>query len=133
MNDLVSEITNTIAQARRDDRDADPDSRVYFARESSVGAIKIGKSKHARKRVSELNFGALYGVTLLATIEGGCCVESALHTFFQRFRIRGEWFHPVPELLAYIEKEGEDTETTRKREMEVAGQAMRDVKGIVAR
>jgi hypothetical protein len=72
---------------------------VYFARDRASGDIKIGTSKNVRKVSSEIK----RSIDLLATMDGNCEVESIMHCRFAHARIRGEWFRPVPELLAYIE------------------------------
>lgn len=43
-------------------------------------------------------------IHLLGTMPGGKQIESELHHKFSRERIRGEWFNPSVELLAYIER-----------------------------
>lgn len=78
-------------------------SVIYFLQESMAGAIKIGTSKHLKKRLDELDRHLPSTTKLLATIEGDREVEWVVHLRFAHARIRGEWFRPVPELLAYIE------------------------------
>ena len=129
--DLLRELEGAIKQARRDDKDSDGRTRVYFIQESSIGAIKIGVSRHSKKRAKELQDHSLYVITLLATVEGGYSVEHALHHLFAHAYIRGEWFHPVEELIAYIAKEGEPNEVTERRERDEIFEKMRNVKGLV--
>lgn len=92
-----------VAAAQTDDR-PDGTMKVYFVRESGMGAIKIGVSKQLNKRMSELSRILPYKIDLLATIAGGREVEWTLHNRFDHARIQREWFRPVPELLAYIEE-----------------------------
>ena len=132
-DELKRELEPVLAQALRDDKEADDQTRVYFIRESSVGAIKIGVSKHPKKRAKELQNHSLYVITLLATVDGGYSVEFLLHHLFAHAYIRGEWFRPVEELLAYIAKEGEPIEATEKRELKEIAEKMRNVKGLVTR
>lgn len=132
-DELKRKLEPALAQALRDDKDADDRTRVYFIQESSVGAIKIGVSKHPKKRAKELQDHSLYVITLLATVDGGYSVEFRLHQLFAHAYIRGEWFRPVEELLEYIEKEGEPIAVTDKRERDKIFEKMRGVKGLVTR
>lgn len=128
--ELLLDLESVIAQARRDDADADPRNRVYFIQESGIGAIKIGMSKHARKRATELQYSMPHTVVLLATVGGGCGVEHALHTLFAHAYIRNEWFRPVDELLEYINKEGELPEVTEARELKLLHDKVRNMRVI---
>lgn len=76
--------------------------RVYFVQESGMGAIKIGFTQDVGARVKDLAAATPHKLTTLVTIEGDHQVERAIHRRFSHARIRGEWFRPVPELLAYI-------------------------------
>ena len=76
--------------------------RVYFVQESGVGAIKIGTARNVGARVSNMAVGTPHLLTVLVVISGNREVERSLHSRFRHARIRGEWFRPVPELLAYI-------------------------------
>jgi hypothetical protein len=73
----------------------DQPSVVYFARREVL--IKIGTSVRLRRRMSQL-------ATLeLATEPGDCVLESQLkHRFRHLLAVGREWFHPGPELIAYI-------------------------------
>ena len=77
-------------------------ARVYFIQETETGAIKIGTTKELQKRLQGLRSSNPNELKLIATISGDSRVERALHHRFDRAHIRGEWFRPVPELLAYI-------------------------------
>lgn len=116
--ETLSELENSIAQGRRNDKERDSRTRVYFIQESGMGAVKIGVSRHAHERVKELRGSTPHTLRLLATVEGGCCVEATLHLLFRHAHVSGEWFRPVAELIGYIEKEGELPEATKKRELE---------------
>lgn len=132
-DELKREMEPILAQALRDDKDEDGQTLIYFVQESSIGAIKIGVSKHPKKRAKELQDHSLYVIKLLATVDGGYSVEHALHHLFAHAYIRGEWFRPVEELIAYIAKEGESIEVAEKRERDKIAEKMRSVKGLVAR
>ena len=78
--------------------------KVYFIQESGMGAIKIGTAKDVDARVCELATSTPHLLVVLAVMDGDRGVEYALHQRFDDARIRGEWFRPVPVLLAYIEQ-----------------------------
>ncbi len=132
-DELKLKLEPHLAQALREDKSTDEQTRVYFVQESSIGAIKIGVSKHPKKRAKELQDHSLYVIKLLATVDGGYSVEHTLHHLFAHAYIRGEWFRPVDELIAYIAKEGEPIDVTEKRERDEIFEKMRSVKGLVAR
>jgi hypothetical protein len=79
-------------------------SKVYFVQEAPAGDIKIGTSKDVGARVREMTVANPRPLVVLATMSGDRKIETLLHKRFAsaRIRIRGEWFRPVPELLAYI-------------------------------
>ncbi len=57
---------------------------------------------HVNTRVLNLSTSTPLSLDVLAVIDGNWNTEQALHRRFARARIRGEWFRPVPELLAHI-------------------------------
>lgn len=77
-------------------------SGVYFVQALDVGLIKIGLAKNIRKRLSGLDSQSAVALTFLGYVPGGRAVELELHARFGSHRVRGEWFHPVEELLALI-------------------------------
>jgi hypothetical protein len=79
-------------------------SRVYFLQESSIGAIKIGTTKNVNTRVRTAATYTPHTLSVIASISGNHEIKIDLHRRFAdaRIRRRGEWFRPVPELLAYI-------------------------------
>lgn len=82
---------------------ADGQSKMYFIQASS-GPIKIGwtRSKKATIRMQELQVGNHEQLVLLAVVPATELEEMEAHKRFEHARIRGEWFHPVPELLQFI-------------------------------
>jgi Meiotically Up-regulated Gene 113 (MUG113) protein len=104
---IVDDMDNdAVTLARVDDRAKVPDgsSVVYFIQEDGAGAIKIGTSKHLKKRMDEIARILPSEIVLLATIEGGHEVEWVIQQRFNHAHVKGEWFRPVPELLEYIAK-----------------------------
>lgn len=97
-------LIDVIEQARQRERNGPSTMRVYFVQESGLGLIKIGTSMNVSARMSALSRGTPHDLTLLTTIAGGFAVESEIHRHFERDRVRGEWFRPIPDLLAYLEE-----------------------------
>lgn len=79
------------------------DAVLYFAQEGDDGPVKIGYSANARKRVPMLQVGNARRLRFLASMPAEPGTERAWHDRFESARIRGEWFEPVPELLAAID------------------------------
>lgn len=76
---------------------------VYFIRAGS-GAIKIGIAKSPKRRMAELQCSHHETLEIAATTPGGRTSERAYHLRFKEHHIRGEWFHPHPDILAEIER-----------------------------
>jgi len=89
-------------RARKRDEGMRQNAKVYFARRQSDGAIKIGTSTYVPGRMCAIT--RRDPVTLLLVIDGGFQVEALLHWCFASARVHGEWFLPIPELLAYIKE-----------------------------
>lgn len=77
---------------------------IYFIQcGTAAGPIKIGYAKHnALGRLAALQIGHYEDLHLLGCIEGDRKSEHPLHDKFRAHHIRGEWFHPSAELLAFI-------------------------------
>lgn len=75
---------------------------VYFIQQGADGPIKIGVTVDVEKRRRVLQTGSAQTLVLLSTIKGTEKQEAELHRRFKHLRLRGEWFRPEPELLAYI-------------------------------
>lgn len=90
---------------RRDlHRDAPNCSGVYFVRYGERGEIKIGRTKNIRDRLRRLQTTSPIELVLLAYRPGSGHEEKHYHHCFAHARTYGEWFRPVPELLACIEE-----------------------------
>lgn len=76
---------------------------IYFAQAGEGGPVKIGWTAKPRRRFATLQTDCWLRVDILASIPGSMRDEAALHERFRAHRIRGEWFRPVPELLAFAE------------------------------
>jgi hypothetical protein len=79
-----------------------PEEAVYFIQQGAGGPVKIGLAKDVRKRLWTLQTSTPAPLFVRATIGGDRQTERALHAFYAREHIRGEWFRPSPRLVAYI-------------------------------
>lgn len=89
---------------------------IYFVQFAKRGPIKIGlvsfadrenpryKRAMLESRIGGLQTGCPYELRLLAAVDGNRDSEAWLHYQFYHLHIRGEWFHPAPELLEMIKK-----------------------------
>jgi hypothetical protein len=77
---------------------------IYFAQADVIGHIKIGwhAGTNAADRLRELQTGCPTRLVLLGTMPGEQQTEADLHRRFAFSHAHGEWFRPVPELLAFI-------------------------------
>lgn len=91
---------------------------ICFVQPVGGGPIKIGHSKvSVHERLAALQTGSPYLLELLLTIQGGIRHEKDLHRRFAHARSHGEWFHPCPELLAYIAGKKEEQSRPRRAPM----------------
>lgn len=76
---------------------------IYFAQIGHDGPIKIGDCEptRVRARLMQLQTGVPWKLRLLRTEDGQ---SSELYHHFMESRMRGEWFYPTKELMAYIAK-----------------------------
>ena len=70
---------------------------VYFVQAGSRGAIKIGIARNIKKRMDTMQTGNPFKLNLLAAIPcenrlQAQYIESSLHRFFAKQKVRGEWF-----------------------------------------
>lgn len=75
--------------------------QIYFM-QSGNGSIKIGYSTNIEARVSLLQSGNPEILKILRVFPGNIFSEILLQKKFKEYKIHGEWFHPVPELLNFI-------------------------------
>ena len=84
---------------------------VYFV-QSSDGYVKIGTTRHIKSRVGKIQVDNHMRIKLIGKMKGGFDLELKLHLKFKRYRKRGEWFHPAPELIEYIAENNINKEKT---------------------
>lgn len=76
---------------------------IYFVQQETAGPIKIGLAKDVLKRLDGLLNGSACDLHLRAVVPGDRAVERELHRRFSGHHVRGEWFNPHAEILAFIE------------------------------
>lgn len=86
-------------------------TNVYFVQAETLGLIKIGAASTVGSRLCNLQVGSPNRLKLLAVMfsENALLLEAELHGRFAKHRAHGEWFRPVPELLAFIATEPQKT------------------------
>lgn len=84
------------------DRDTVEPSLVYFLHAKDVGLVKVGRTKSLRRRVSQLQTGCPYDISLIGAVKGGRITEKFLHSRLASVRVRGEWFKADEFSLKYI-------------------------------
>lgn len=72
---------------------------VYCVQRITGGAVKIGWTTDLNARLAQLQTGAEVPLRYLGYCRGSRALEAALHEAFAAFRLGGEWFEPVPELI----------------------------------
>lgn len=80
-------------------------SRIYFIQSGTSGPIKIGyTASSVERRLSNLQIGHPEKLILLVSIEGNRSLEKQLHNQFNNHHSIGEWFHPHPSILSFIDE-----------------------------
>lgn len=67
--------------------------------------IKIGVAQKPFTRIKQLSTGNAKILVILGFFDGGYAKESELHKRFNKVRDNGEWFHPTPDLLDYLNEQ----------------------------
>lgn len=75
----------------------------FFQIDTPEKFIKIGFATNVDIRLSNVRVSSPYNIEVLAVIEGSTLLEAEIHQKFAAHRVRGEWFSPAPELLAFID------------------------------
>lgn len=76
---------------------------IYLIQSGEGGPIKIGISRDVEDRLAQLQTSHHERLRLLATANGTEDDERELHRRFHRAHKSGEWFRPVPEILALLD------------------------------
>lgn len=77
---------------------------IYFIRGKESGNIKIGFSINPEKRKSNLQTAHYEELEFIGIMNGSLEDESKIKEFFSEFKIRGEWYRPVKEVLDYVKE-----------------------------
>ena len=104
---LISATADSLAQIIKaiSEMDIDcEDMKLYIARESITGNIKLGISKNPEARIKQLQTGNSSTLELLGVMDApnGFMDESKIHKTLAANLIRGEWFSP--ESIKKLEK-----------------------------
>lgn len=83
---------------------------LYAIQADEDGPVKIGKTVNPADRIKTLQTGNPTELRGLAAWRAMECEEEQLHCEFAYAHVRGEWFEPVPELLALVDVLGGDFE-----------------------
>ena len=76
---------------------------VYFVKPvGQAGPIKIGHSTYPPARLNTLQTWSPVELELVSSFQGSLATEKAVHERFAKWQVRGEWFEPVPELVALM-------------------------------
>jgi hypothetical protein len=77
---------------------------LYAIRAEPSGTIKIGTTRHPQKRLNQIRSANHEQITLLFAISCEKVDELVVHGHLNPARIRGEWYRPTPEVLAWVER-----------------------------
>lgn len=75
---------------------------IYFVQQGQSGPIKIGRTRNIRGRLDQMANNNSCELLVRALVPGSVMLERELHMRFGRHLLRGEWFHPHPEIVGYI-------------------------------
>lgn len=80
-------------------------SKIYFLQVGMDGPIKIGFAKtNAEKRIRGLMSISPHTLRWIGVFDGTLLDEKQAHTLLRYSWLRGEWFHPTAEVLAFVEQ-----------------------------
>ena len=79
-----------------------PSTHVYFI--TNGQEIKIGQSGAPLARMKDLQNSTPLPLQMLGHFRAHPDEEYRLHAMFRHLRVRGEWFRPDPELIAFIDE-----------------------------
>lgn len=85
------------------------DPIIYFILDENQSLIKIGKTtiSNVKSRLSALQTGCPNKLRVIGVIRGSTSEESKVHSMFEEFHHRGEWFKMHPDILQFI-KDSDD-------------------------
>ena len=77
--------------------------RLYFLQVAGGGPIKIGYTRDVRSRLTSLGAWSPWPLEVLHAIEAPPIAEVYCLELFRAHKMRGEWCHPAPEILQFID------------------------------
>jgi prophage antirepressor-like protein len=89
-NPLITTIFKMLTQDKH--TTAMKKEKVYLIHAKKNNAVKIGTSTNVQKRLKHLQISCPFKLDLLYVVDGGYRLEARLHSEFDEYRIRGEWF-----------------------------------------
>lgn len=89
-------------ERQRQRRSARLDGWIYFIQVGTDGPIKIGYAGDVKRRLGELQLANPFELRLVRAVRGNVLLERQIHAIYAHARLRGEWFTPVPELVAFV-------------------------------
>lgn len=75
---------------------------IYFITTEDNKFIKIGYTKNLKARLSNIQTGCPYTLTVLRTVRENISLEKTIHQELYRYHVRGEWFSYNKEVSDYI-------------------------------
>jgi hypothetical protein len=79
------------------------DRIIYVVQFGAGTPLKIGSTSDIGARLSKMSVDHYHEPSMLYLAHGGFKEERALHARFAKHRVRGEWYRPDPEMLAWCE------------------------------
>lgn len=73
---------------------------IYFIQASEFGPVKIGSTNKPLERFTTLQGVHYEKLFFRHLFEGGFAEEFAVHQLFDDYRFSGEWFLPIPKIVA---------------------------------
>lgn len=78
---------------------------LYLIRDTVDNALKIGRSKNPKSRLSQLQLSTSHNLELLQSVKGKGYMEKSLHKRFASIRLSSEWFKDDGSIIKYFEEE----------------------------
>lgn len=84
-------------------RDRSGEPSIYAIQNIRTGMVKIGYSTHPERRLRAMQTDNADELELLASIPGSRYDELLVHEKLAAARYGGEWFHPTPEVMEWVQ------------------------------
>ncbi len=75
---------------------------IYLIKCAKTDTCKIGYTSNPENRLIQLQTGNPFPLELISTIEGGLTEEKQIHSKFEPYRLKGEWFQYTTEIKDYF-------------------------------